>query len=146
MIWKGRSLFLYHELEGRNAMPSKTEEYLALAQRPDATACADYDVWNKTEWTAMSGVALRASLCWMNPADSHACTTFSMCRTPWCAAIPVTPTCGSTRNTLTCQSAVKNHLSLGKIDKVKKKAASILTLHKEYGIVVKHKISYSSSA
>ncbi len=25
-------------------MPSKTEEY--LAQRPDATACADYDVWN----------------------------------------------------------------------------------------------------
>ena len=58
----------------------------------------------------------------------------------------MTPTCGSTRNTLTCQSAVKNHLSLGKIDKVKKKAASILTLHKEYGIVVKHKISYSSSA
>ena len=49
------------------------------------------------------------------------------------------------RNTLTCQSAVKNHLSLGKIDKVKKKAASILTLHKEYGIVVKHKISYFSS-
>ena len=30
-------------------MPRKTEEYLALAQRPDATACADYDVWNKTE-------------------------------------------------------------------------------------------------
>ena len=27
-------------------MPSKTEEYLAIAQRPDATACADYDVWN----------------------------------------------------------------------------------------------------
>ena len=27
-------------------MPSKTEEYLALAQRPDATACANYDVWN----------------------------------------------------------------------------------------------------
>ena len=94
----------------------------------------------------MSGVALKASLCWMNPADSRACTTFSMCRIRVCAAIPVTPTCGSTRNTLTCQSAVKNHLSLGKIDKVKKKAASILTLHKEYGIVVKHKISYFSSA
>ena len=30
-------------------MPSKTEEYLALAHRPDATACADYDVWNKSE-------------------------------------------------------------------------------------------------
>ena len=27
-------------------MPSKTEEYLALAQRPDATACADFDIWN----------------------------------------------------------------------------------------------------
>ena len=50
------------------------------------------------------------------------------------------------RNTLTCQSAVENHLSLGKIDKVKKKPVSILTLHKEYGIVIKHKINYSSSA
>ena len=27
-------------------MPSKSEEYLALAQRPDATACADFDIWN----------------------------------------------------------------------------------------------------
>ena len=27
-------------------MPSKTEEYLALAQRPDAAACADFDIWN----------------------------------------------------------------------------------------------------
>ena len=50
------------------------------------------------------------------------------------------------RNTLTCQSAVENHLILGKIDKVKKKPVSILTLHKEYGIVIKHKINYSSSA
>ena len=33
-----------------------------------------------------------------------------------------------------------------KIDKIKKKYVSALTLHKEYGIVVKHKISYSSSA
>ena len=43
----------------------------------------------------MSGVALRASPCWTNPADSRACTTFSMCRTPGCAAIPVTRRCGS---------------------------------------------------
>ena len=49
------------------------------------------------------------------------------------------------RNILTCQSAVENHLSLGKIDKVKKKSVFILTLHKEYGIVIKHKINYSSS-
>ena len=50
------------------------------------------------------------------------------------------------KNILTCQSAVENHLSLGKIDKVKKKSVFILTLHKEYGIVIKHKINYSSSA
>ena len=163
-------------------MPSKTEEYLALAQRtangltryweswtdylttasrlykypfadqlmiyaqrPDAAACADFDIWNNRVNRYVHRGA-KASPCWTNPADSPGCTTFSMCRTPWCAAIPVTPTCGSTRNTLTCQSAVKNHLSLGKIDKVKKKAASILTLHKEYGIVIKHRINFHSSA
>ena len=79
----GCPLFLYPETERRLQMPSKTEEYLALAcktadsfsrqwehwaeflitaarlykysypdqlmiyaQRPDATACAEYDVWN----------------------------------------------------------------------------------------------------
>ena len=35
-----------------------------------------------------------------------------------------------------CQSAVENHLSLDKVNKVKKKPVSILTLHKEYGIVI----------
>ena len=50
------------------------------------------------------------------------------------------------RNILTCQSAVKYHLSLGKIDKVKKKPVSILTLRKEYGIVIKHRINFHSSA
>ena len=49
------------------------------------------------------------------------------------------------RNILTCQFAVENHLSLGKIDKVKKKPVSILTLHKEYGIVIKHRINFHSS-
>ena len=80
---KAARFFVYNEIEGRNAMPSKTEEYLALAQRtangltryweswtdylttasrlykypfadqlmiyaqrPDATACADFDIWN----------------------------------------------------------------------------------------------------
>ena len=92
-------------------MPSKTEEYLALAQRtangltryweswtdylttasrlykypfadqlmiyaqrPDATACAEFDIWRNR--MNLSGVALRASLCWTNPADSLDCTTF----------------------------------------------------------------------
>ena len=50
------------------------------------------------------------------------------------------------RNILTCQFAVENHLSLGKIDKVKKKPVPILTLRKEYDIVIKHRINFHSSA
>ena len=50
------------------------------------------------------------------------------------------------RNILTCQFAVENHLSLGEIDKVKKKPVPILTLRKEYGIVTKHRINFHSSA
>jgi hypothetical protein len=50
------------------------------------------------------------------------------------------------KNILTCQFAVENHLSLGKIDKVKKKPVPILTLRKEYGIVIKHRINFHSSA
>ena len=49
------------------------------------------------------------------------------------------------RNILTWQFAVENHLSLGKIDKVKKKPVPILTLRKEYGIVIKHRINFHSS-
>ena len=52
----------------------------------------------------------------------------------------------SKKKILTCQSAVENHLSLGKIDKVKKKLVPILTLRKEYGIVIKHRINFHSSA
>ena len=93
-------------------MPSKTEEYLALAQRtangltryweswtdylttasrlykypfadqlmiyaqrPDATACAEFDIWrNRMNRYVRRGS--KASPCWMNPADSRACTTF----------------------------------------------------------------------
>ena len=52
----------------------------------------------------------------------------------------------TSKNILTCQFAVENHLSLGKIDKVKKKPVPILTLRKEYGIVIKHRINFHSSA
>ena len=113
-------------------MPSKTEEYLALAQRtangltryweswtdylttasrlykypfadqlmiyaqrPDATACADFDIWNnrmnRYVRRGSKGIALLDE-----SSGFPVCTTFSMCRTPGCAAIPVTPTCGST--------------------------------------------------
>ena len=87
-------------------MPSKTEEYLALAQRtangltryweswtdylttasrlykysfpdqlmiyaqrPDATACADYDIWNN-RMNAMCAEGLRVSPCSTSPAVS----------------------------------------------------------------------------
>ena len=49
------------------------------------------------------------------------------------------------RKILTWQFAVENHLSLGKIDKVKKKPVPILTLRKEYGIVIKHRINFHLS-
>ena len=43
-------------------MPSKTEEYLALAQRPDATACAEFDIWrnrmNRYVRRGSKGIAL----------------------------------------------------------------------------------------
>ena len=39
------------------------DQLMIYAQRPDATACASYDVWND-RMTAMSGAAPRASPCW----------------------------------------------------------------------------------
>ena len=107
-------------------MPSKTEEYLALAQRtangltryweswtdylttasrlykysfpdqlmiyaqrPDATACADYDIWNN-RMNRYVRRGSRASPCWTNPADTRVCTMCLMCRTPEYGAILAT--------------------------------------------------------
>jgi hypothetical protein len=50
------------------------------------------------------------------------------------------------RNLFTCQSAVNYRLNLCKANKVKKRAVLVLTLHKEYGIVIMHRISRYSSA
>ena len=50
------------------------------------------------------------------------------------------------RNLFTCQSAVNYRLNLCKTNKVKKRAVLVLTLHKEYGIVIMHRISRYSSA
>ncbi len=116
-------------------MPSKTEEYLALAQRtangltryweswtdylttasrlykysfadqlmiyaqrPDATACADFDIWNnrmnRYVRRGAKGIALLDE-----SSGFPACTTFLTCRTPGCAAIPVTRRCGSSTTT-----------------------------------------------
>ena len=50
------------------------------------------------------------------------------------------------RKALTCCSAAKYRLSLGKINKAKKKPVSILTQSKEYGIVIMHRINCDPSA
>ncbi|MEI3250944.1 MAG: GntR family transcriptional regulator [Faecalibacterium sp.] len=49
------------------------------------------------------------------------------------------------RKALTCCSAAKYRLSLGKINKAKKKPVSILTHSKEYGTVAMHRINCDSS-
>ena len=199
-------------------MPSKTEEYLALAQRtangltryweswtdylttasrlykypfadqlmiyaqrPDATACAEFDIWrnrmNRYVRRGSKGIALldessgfprlhyvfdvsdtgvrrnsRDPEMWQynddlkQPVSEMLTATYGISGERVSQQLKTTAHIKQKRNTLTCQSAVKNHLSLGKIDKVKKKAASILTLHKEYGIVIKHRINFHSSA
>ena len=49
------------------------------------------------------------------------------------------------RKALTCCSAAKYRLSLGKINKAKKKPVSVLTHSKEYGTVIMHRINCDSS-
>ena len=162
-------------------MSSKTKEYLALAQRPDATACADYDVWNnrmnRYVRRGSKGIALLDESsgfprlhCVFDVSDTGVCrnsrdpdlwqynddlkqpvsemltATYGIGGERVSQQLKTTAHIKQKRNILTCQSAVENHLILSKIDKVKKKSVSILTLHKECGIVIKHKINYSSSA
>ena len=64
---------------------------------------------------------------------------------PQCSRLKTTAHIKQKRKILTWQFAVENHLSLGKIDKVKKKPVPILTLRKEYGIVIKHRINFHLS-
>ena len=117
-------------------MPSKTEEYLALAQRtangltryweswtdylttasrlykypfadqlmiyaqrPDATACAEFDIWrnrmNRYVRRGSKGIALLDE----SSGFPRLHYVFDVSRTPGCAAIPVTRRCGSTMTT-----------------------------------------------
>ena len=113
-------------------MPSKTEEYLALAQRtangltryweswtdylttasrlykysfgdqlmiyaqrPDATACADFDIWNNRMNRYVRRGAKGIALLDESSGFPAAALRLSMCRTPGCAAISVTRRCGS---------------------------------------------------
>ena len=57
---------------------SFADQLMIYAQRPDATACADFDIWNNRMNRYVQPGLPRASLCWTNPADSLDCTTFLM--------------------------------------------------------------------
>ena len=53
---------------------------------------------------------------------------------------------GTGKNLFACQSAVNYRLNLCKANKMKKRAVLVLTRHKEYGIVIMHRINCYSSA
>ena len=79
-------------------MPSKTEEYLALAQRPDATACADYDVWNSRMNRYVRRGSKGIALLDESSEFPRLHYVFDVSDTGG-AVIPVPPTCGSTMMT-----------------------------------------------
>ena len=56
------------------------EQLMIYAQRPDATACAEYDIWVSRMNRYVRKVP-RALPCWTSPEDTRACAMFSMCRT-----------------------------------------------------------------
>ena len=73
------------------------EQMMIYAQRPDATACAEYDLWNEKMGRYVrrgsKGIAL-----WTIPATGPACAMCSIFPTPGPVNIPVPPGCGSWRN------------------------------------------------
>ena len=74
------------------------DQLMIYAQRPDATACADFDIWNNR----MNRYVRRGSkgIALLDESSGYPrLHTFSMCRTPGCATIPVTRRCGSTTMT-----------------------------------------------
>lgn len=72
------------------------EQLLIYAQRPDATACAEYDLWNEK----MGRYVRRGSkgIAWTIPVINPVCAMCSTSRTPGPANIPALPGCGSWRN------------------------------------------------
>lgn len=50
------------------------DQLMIYAQRPDATACASFDIWNNRMRTAMCAEGLRVSLCSTSPAVFPGCT------------------------------------------------------------------------
>lgn len=72
------------------------EQLLIYAQRPDATACAEYDLWNE-KWAAMCAVAPRVSPWWTIPVTGPGCAMCLTFLTPGPANIPALPGCGRWR-------------------------------------------------
>ena len=84
-------------------MPSKAEEYLALAQRTANGLTRYWESWTDYLTTASRlykyTFADQLMIYAQRPDATAVCTTFSMCRIPGCAAIPVTRRCGSSTTT-----------------------------------------------
>ena len=73
------------------------EQLMIYAQRPDATACAEYDLWNEK----MGRYVRRGSKgipWWTIPGTGPACGMYSIFPTPGPVNIPVPPGCGPWKN------------------------------------------------
>ena len=73
------------------------EQMMIYAQRPDATACAEYDLWNEKMGRYVRR-GPRGSLWWTIPATSFACAMCSIFPTPGPVNIPAPPGCGNWKN------------------------------------------------
>ena len=67
------------------------EQLMIYAQRPDATACAEYDLW---KWAGMCGAGPRASPWWMIPGTGPDYGMYSTFPTPAPVNTPAPPGCG----------------------------------------------------
>ena len=73
------------------------EQMMIYAQRPDATACAEYDLWNEK----MGRYVRRGSkgiAWWTIPGTAPACAMCSIFPTPEPVNIPAPPGCGNWKN------------------------------------------------
>ena len=70
------------------------EQLMIYMQRPEATACAEYDFWNE-KMGAMSGAAARASPSLTLPATSQGSNTSLTFPIPAARKTPAASTCGS---------------------------------------------------
>ena len=75
------------------------EQLMIYAQRPDATACAEYDLWNEKMGRYVRRGS-KGSLWWMIPGTDLACVMSLTFPTPEPVNIPALPGCGSWRSAI----------------------------------------------